>query len=875
MNKRMKLSLAVALALGSADVFALGLGTIQVKSGLNQPLVAEIPVSGTPAETAGLNVALAADDAFTRVGLSRARLPAQLEFAVVPGGKSGAVIRVTTAEPVKEPFLDFLIEVNWGKGKLLREYAVLLDPPVTAPASKGPATTAPVREPATETAATAEPLPEPARTERPAKSESRPAETKPATTDSRLAAEPKPAARAAARGAASGEYGPVGSGETLWEIASATRPDADVSLDQMMLALLRANPSAFYQANINTLKRGAILRIPGSDEIHAAGSAAAAAAEVRNQNAVWRGVAAKPTLVADTTPAATPAKAEPTAGVTKPADHLELVPPKAGKGQSGADRAGAGNAAAGDSTALKAELARAKEALTSKEQESGELKSRVKELEALQAKNEKLLSLKDSELAELQRKLKELQDKAAVASTVPAKPADAKAAETKPADAKATSAKANAKVAEAKPADAKSGLTKDEIWGSASGEGKPAATTATAPNAGATAAAGSATPPPPGTTPPTVTSGDAGKSTTTPAATPALADAKPEAKPESKPDAAASKPTAVPPKPPTKVQPLPPEEPWYLKPVVLGGAGAGALALLVIGIIAGLRRGKKPAAKLPVAEEPAEMADAGAFGADEEHALLQRLAEHPDDTGAHLELVSLYYARGDAEKFEGAAEAMYAHIGDAEQAEWAQVQAMGRELAPHHPLFDSAAPAAQESEVALAEPAFGAEPPAAPAAHADDHIDFGSFEDAASMAVPPPAQPADDLPPFDFDLTEPSARPPIAPVEPPVAAAEPVAELAPAAPAAKDEFTLDLPAFDFDTEIKAPRIDLPEPAAVPAAVPVEDDLTADATGTKLDLARAYLDMGDPEGARFMLEEVLAEGNEAQKTEARKLLADIH
>ena len=151
-------------------------------------------------------------------------------------------------------------------------------------------------------------------------------------------------APAAPRTAAAGEYGPVAEGETLSEIARATRDD-NTNVNELMLALLKANPNAFYKDNINALKRGAILRIPSRDEVKASGDAASAAAAVREQNASWGSNApvAKPTVVATTgtpkeAPKPAPSKPEPAA---KPSEHLALVPPAAGKGgQNSADRPG-------------------------------------------------------------------------------------------------------------------------------------------------------------------------------------------------------------------------------------------------------------------------------------------------------------------------------------------------------------------------------------------------------------------------------------------------------------------------------------------------------------------------------------------------------
>ncbi|WP_425478083.1 type IV pilus assembly protein FimV, partial [Mizugakiibacter sediminis] len=126
-------AIAFALALGSTQALALGLGQIQVKSALNQPLVAEIPVIvDSPAEAAGLQVGLASEEDFSRIGLSRGSLNVPIDFAVGTDAEGRTVIRVTSKDAVRDPYLDFLIQVNWAKGRLLREYTVLLDP-VTAP----------------------------------------------------------------------------------------------------------------------------------------------------------------------------------------------------------------------------------------------------------------------------------------------------------------------------------------------------------------------------------------------------------------------------------------------------------------------------------------------------------------------------------------------------------------------------------------------------------------------------------------------------------------------------------------------------------------------------------------------------------------------
>ena len=240
-----KLSLAIALALIGGNAFALGLGSIQVKSGLNQPLSAEIPVTAdSPAEASGLIVGLASAEDFARVGLNRTRVSVPIDFSVTSNGRGQSVIKLTTKDIVREPFLDLLVEVNWPNGKLLREYTVLLDPPVTVPVRGSSATVAPAKEaapaPAQKLAEEKQPKTKPIAVKPPravaAESKSKPTPKAPAPT----------AAAAQKHAAAASDYGPVAEGETLSEVARATKPEDSTNVNQMMLALLKNNPNAFY-----------------------------------------------------------------------------------------------------------------------------------------------------------------------------------------------------------------------------------------------------------------------------------------------------------------------------------------------------------------------------------------------------------------------------------------------------------------------------------------------------------------------------------------------------------------------------------------------------------------------------------------------------
>jgi len=902
MKGPVKLSLAVALALACSNAFGLGLGTIHVKSGLNQPLDAEIPVlTESATEASELTVDLASAEDFERVGLNRARLTVPIEMAVTTNARGQTVIKVTTKEAVREPLIDFLIVANWTKGKVLREYTVLLDPPVTAPPARGtPATVAPVTE---KPAAAPQPLaqPKPAPPPKAASPEPKPPvaaapkKTAPPPPAPAPAAPPKPAAPSAA----ANDYGPVAQGETLSEIARATRPDEKTNINQMMLALLKANPKAFYQDNINALKRGAILRIPNSDDIRAAGAIHEAVAQVHSQNEAWSSKVpvTSPTLVAHTgTPAtAAPAKAASAdAGGKQTQERLALVPPRAGKSDAASDRAGAAGGTGKDDAATKAELARTKEALTSREQEAAELKSRVKQLEDLGSKDQRLLTMKDSEIAELQAKLKDLQAKtAASAAAAAAKPPVATTA-TPPA---AAAAKPEQKV------------TAKDIWGDMSATDKAAAEKAAADkNAAAKPAAGTSTTTPPSATaatttpapssatPPATTPGTTAStasttpsaspttpSTTPPATTPApttdtTASTSPSATAASSPasstdtsvavasapvssadsSTSASKPasTAVAPvksAPAAKVVPLEPAgEPFYKSQNVLLGGGA---ALLLVGLLALMRFMRKPK-PFAVGGTVGGEGDLGPDAVHEEERLLDTLRQDPGNSAASLELLRHYYARGDAARFEEAAEEMHAHLADPGAPEWDEVLAMGAVLVPHHPLFGEVAAAGHEDGEALAH----AEPPDEFVFSEPMHTQAGTFDDRPLHTEAEPA-PVEDR--FDFDL--------------PVRAEETPAETATLLHEPLPDFTREheMHAHEagVDRHVEAPHAE-PQPEHTLVAPADELFVVEDAIGTKLDLAKAYLDMGDPEGARSMLDEVMSEGNDSQKDEARKLLAEI-
>ena len=764
MNRSLKLSLLVALALGSSQAGALELGQIRVKSALGQPLVAEIPVTPEGAgDLRNLSAKLASDEDFMRAGITDGRTSVPLSFAVVNGPGGSKLIRITSAEAINDPYLDLLVEVDNASGKSLREYTILLDPPGMTSAAPTPSAApgaAPSRAPSRRTPVAA------------------------------------PAPRAVA---AKGEIGPVQSGQTLSSIAASVRPDG-VDLNQMLLALKQANPGAFYRDNINALKRGAVLRVPSAEEARAT-SIAAAMAEVRRQNSDWRaGTVSSPTNVADSGTRAS-ATSSPTAAPTKSGDHLELLPSAKG---------GQGTAGGGKASDLRRDLQQSQESLANLQQQSADLRSRLKDLEDINGKNQRLLALKDSEIAELQRKLAEAR-KGAPADGSAMTPATTPAAITPAAAASST----RPALAAAQPATAASSAM--------SGAMAPApASTAKAPVAAAASA----------------------PKASGPAATPA---AKPAAK------VAAAK---VAPKPAAS------GEAWYMQTWVWA---AGA-AVVLLGLLLGLRsrRGKasgkgSPSSLADRFGTVPPLGDTGDGSDPDQDELLDQLAEHPDDIGLHLELVSLYYHRRDVEHFEAAAEAMYAHITDPQQSEWQDVAAMGEDLVPGHPLFAGVDTSVPESERA---PLGGF--------NLDDY-DADAAAPAAPVPPPMPSGPSKISEyHFDFNLTP---RPGSLGAEP--HDDTPAGHAAEHAPESMDGH------FALDTDAHVPSASVDHEDGMPAWQPSESgsgfepaEFSDDPIDTKLDLARAYLDMGDADGARAMLEEVLAEGSQMQRDTARRLLDGI-
>ncbi|MEN8822751.1 MAG: FimV/HubP family polar landmark protein [Abyssibacter sp.] len=303
---------AVILALASASIIyradALAIGEIEVRTMLNEPLDARVPlIAVTPEELGSLVVSPASVAAYETAGLELTSYVADLDFEVVRG--TPPFIRIRGQRPAREPFLDLLLEFSWGSGRLLRNYTILLDPPAVA--------FEPVAE--ADTAASDVSSPVPQRSPEPTTSSRATARSAQASTDQapttdpafnegvgwvdganpetvRPAApppEPRIIAPAPRReDTRVGRYGPVQPKETLWSIAFRLRPDPTLTMSQMQLAIYLANPEAF-DGNINTLRSGAMLHVPSAADV-ASLDALEAKQEIARQRQAYRPSASAP-----------------------------------------------------------------------------------------------------------------------------------------------------------------------------------------------------------------------------------------------------------------------------------------------------------------------------------------------------------------------------------------------------------------------------------------------------------------------------------------------------------------------------------------------------------------------------------------------------
>ncbi|NVK87793.1 MAG: FimV family protein [Gammaproteobacteria bacterium] len=332
MFRKLSLVLISVLVVFSLGVNALGLGEIKLNSGLNQPLKAEIMLfSPEGMSEFEVSASLASMAEFEKAGIDYFSYLKELRFKTVRREGEALVIEVTTRQPIKEPYLNFLVELNWPKGRMLREYTVLLDPPVFSEARSTTVNTA--------------------------KSSTQPTTRQPAT--------PRPTAAPTRTVKITGTtYGPVGEAETLWRIASGVRP-SNASIHQTLVALYRANPDAFVNNDINLLKKGSTLVIPDEASILSTPRRAA----LQDMVARLRGDSQETVLDAS-------GRSASTKDVKRGQDRLRLATPKS---SSTGNVSGAGEGNGKEVNKLRDELAESKEATATLQAENEELRRKLQD----------------------------------------------------------------------------------------------------------------------------------------------------------------------------------------------------------------------------------------------------------------------------------------------------------------------------------------------------------------------------------------------------------------------------------------------------------------------------------------------------------------
>jgi len=891
-----RLVIGLAICLLSTHAYALGLGKLRVKSALDEPLRAEIELtSASSGDLKELSAALGSREDFLRAGVQRPAYLQALKFAVDPGSSS---IKITTTQPAKEPFLHFVVSVKWAGGQLVREYTALLDPPLYAK-ERPPA----VSSPKSVDSSAAMPAKEPSAGVMPPP------------------AAPAPGAVTSGGEVRTGEYGPTVEGDTLWSIATKLDTSGtEINIFQIMLALQRENPSAFIDNNINLLKTGKVLHIGDIESINRISKEEATVA-YQTQLQEWQARTGVPAEVAMAPPstatgggpaAQAPAAGKPSTGsATGPAsgkekDVLRIVQATLDKDKAKA----AGTGSAGEIRSLKDQITTLEDSLASRELENKELRERVTLLED-QVKNAKRLmeiesaglALAQKQAAEAEAKLKETQQsgstnaepekmvepeaKSTQAAVTPPPAPKAQAIKAPPPAPKPAASAAPAKPkAKAKPAATKHVTSRsrkpqkswwqgimDSVLGGdvlfmgaliagvivlaigailfirrrrSIAEFEESILTGTALDGHTD----------------TTESADGGGSDTS-----------------------------------------------FLSDFGLGGMGSVQ------------------------ADEVDPLAEAEvylAYGRDEqaEEVLREATTRNPDRHELKLKLLEIYQQRNDVKSFETLAEELYPASGIGDAVVWKKVVEMGRKVSPDNPLFSQVVTAAGAEDsttttttttTTTADSDLFATPSAAPATGAQDFPmpdstleldeeldrvsglqqaqrlaqttadDTEKTAKAATEDFPSPKPPELD---FDLDLDEAGA-----------ASGERRAVSMPTTDTDEDDLdTLRDLDVDLGEEVQSSKPGAPDTTAVHAVAATDtaeitgfdlvdsdtiqtgsDEVDDQDTGeqeqwddaaTKLDLARAYIDMGDKAGARSIIDEVLKEGNPAQRQQAGELAAQL-
>nr|WP_245180326.1 FimV/HubP family polar landmark protein [Cupriavidus sp. LEh25] len=925
---------ALGLLLAQPAAYAAGFGQLRVQSNLGQPLQAEIDISGvTPEEAAALNVKLASPGAYAAAGLTYQPAVSTLRLEIERRPNGSYVAKVRSTQPISEPFVDILVDMSWASGKVSRAYTFLLDPAGAKPSNEtySPSTVVQAATPDASPATAQQPA---AAAAAQAAAQGAAPGAAPAAESARPAAPVRPARQArrtpSAAPAASADMAPGGGytvkrGDTLYGIAGeAVQGTESVSLDQMLVALYRNNPNAFIGGNMNRLRSGAVLQVPTQQQAQAVTPKEAR----REVVARTQGFDAYRSRLAS---AAAAKSVEPDSGRQQSGNVTARVQEQAAPTDGPRDELKLSKAERG----AQADAAAKAEANVARERQVKEAEARLAQLEKNIGDMQKLLELKNAEIAKLgQANQAALADKEKEKAAAVAKPEAAApnvvAAQAPKADAAEPAAAAAAAAAAAVP-DAASGAAAAAPAVAAAGASAPQAAAAAA--APASAPAAKPAPPvvaqPAPVQEPSFLDGLLANPMLLPGGGLVVAllgvyaiyrrrRQQKEGEATGFGDSILSQESTV----------------MAGTNSLFGAAGGQSVDTSQHSVFgADFRIGNNT----PEANEVDPIAEAEvyiAYGRDvqAEEILREALEKNPEQQPVRLKLLEIYSNRRDVEGFRVIAEEMFAQTGG-HGAEWLKAAEMGRALEPGNAMYlvvtpeaagpDTASPATDQwrtqdpsqnpASIPRLEPSLG-----------DLALPLDAFP--APAAGDPIVAPASAAMMFggDSDPTEPAVRLDGGlDLDFPAGATDPLAdgmdEHAHGVPRLETptrsrplEFDMSALSLDLGSEPSgtsgSPAAGADEPfAPLPAttmlhggklASPIDLSRVPDETNPdtargvspstlsidgvdggrdmqiKLDLARAYIEIGDKEGARELLQEVVEQSQDPLQAEARSLLLEV-
>jgi len=431
-SKIKQISLAVCLALLPLSSYAAGLGKLNVNSGIGEPLKAEIELlSVTPEELSTLAASIASEDAYAQQGIPRLGIHNNIKVEIAKNSDGSPVLKIRSSQPVSDPYLDMLIQVDWATGRLQREYTVLLDPPGYKPESTA---SIPVTLPSTGSISNTQSATRASTSNLGDATQPVTQKTKKQKRPAQPVVQQEPVSEPVAK---NDSELTTKRGDTLIAVAKEVQVEG-VSLDQMLVGLYENNKEAFAKGNMNRLKVGQIIKVP-SKEVLTSVDEQQAKKTIKIHSVNWN--AYRNALAGNVEAAPAMAEAEQkqsTSGKIATAEDKAApvaTGPKDVVKLSAGDKAGA-KSAKDAAKSVEAKIIALQEETTARENSLKEANDKTAALEKQIADMQKLIAMKSQSMADMQKNAENTTKKpeaiaapvepvqAEVAPVVDAKPAE-------------------------------------------------------------------------------------------------------------------------------------------------------------------------------------------------------------------------------------------------------------------------------------------------------------------------------------------------------------------------------------------------------------------------------------------------------------------